>query len=345
MPGQRPQRAARVQPAVHPLVLPGRRLPGLHRRRGAQHLRGAARLPAAPDDAGRRDGEGLLRLAVQHRRRPVPDAVHRPGRAAARDDGAAGRRPHAVRGHPAGAGTGRGHRRRRPYDPPLAAHACGWPRSSGGRASGCGRAGCRSSRDRHTILRRGSLRNTPRRSSRTRSRTGHDHGAPQPERSEDTASPVPRPDEAHWPGLATAPRSPCASRRRAAVPARGVHPAGAGGPARRHRARAGGPGRRGCAWSTRERLPPPGCRRQDRLRRGLHDRRLDDRAGHRPGRPAHPVRGPDVLAGPPGVPAAAPPGRAHPADGEENTKENSRHNISRHYDLSNQLFEASSTRR
>ncbi len=73
-----------------------------------------------------------------------------------------------------------------------------------------------------------------------------------PSRSRTPASPVPRPDEAHWPGLATAPRSPL----RAAVaerlfrhavstlPVRVVLPdgtvLGAGGPG----------GRRGCAWST-----------------------------------------------------------------------------------------------
>ncbi len=55
--GQRPQRAARVQPAVHPLVLPGRRLPGLHRRRvhntyGERHA-----YLLHPDDAGRTETE------------------------------------------------------------------------------------------------------------------------------------------------------------------------------------------------------------------------------------------------------------------------------------------------
>ena len=60
------------------LVLPRRRVAGLPRRRGAQHLRRAARLPAA---ARRRrpggGGQGVLRLAVPRGRRPLPDAVLR----------------------------------------------------------------------------------------------------------------------------------------------------------------------------------------------------------------------------------------------------------------------------
>ena len=91
--GLAPQRAGppgqpRLQPAVDALVLPRRRLAGLPGRGGAQHLRGAARLPAA---TGRRrpgsGGQGVLRLPVLRRLRPLPHAVLRTGRSAAHRDG------------------------------------------------------------------------------------------------------------------------------------------------------------------------------------------------------------------------------------------------------------------
>ena len=56
-----------------------------------------------------------------------------------------------------------------------------------------------------------------------------------------------------------------------------------------------------------------GRRREDRLRRGVHGRRLDDGPRHRPRRPAGPVRRPDVLARAPAAAAAAARRRAHPA--------------------------------
>ena len=82
--------------------------PGLPGRRGAQHLRRAARLPAA---ARRRrpgrGGQGLLRLAVLRRRRPLPDAVLGARPAAVDHHGPDARRDHPVHRHRAAAPPGR----------------------------------------------------------------------------------------------------------------------------------------------------------------------------------------------------------------------------------------------
>ena len=117
--------------------------------------------------------------------------------------------------------------------------------------------------------------------------------------------------------------------------------AGPGGLPRRPRARRRRQGRPGdAAGPAGQRLRPARCRREDRLRRGLHDRRLDDRPRHGPRRPAGPVRQPHVLASSTRCCSGCGTGveRTQPAH-EENSKQNSRTNISRHYDLSNELFE------
>jgi cyclopropane-fatty-acyl-phospholipid synthase len=154
--------------------------------------------------------------------------------------------------------------------------------------------------------------------------------------------PVPRPDEAHWPGLATPPRAPLRARIAEAVFSRAVasmpiRVEAAGGPA----LGAGGPGAPvlrlvrpdaffarlgadvqigfGEAYMTGDWTTGPGTDLADvlaafaaRVSRLVHPtlqrlRRLVERS-----QPAH----------------------------EENTPENSRGNIARHYDLSNELFEA-----
>ena len=157
-----------------------------------------------------------------------------------------------------------------------------------------------------------------------------------------TRFPVPRPDEAHWPGLATPPRAPLRARiaeavfRRAVttLPIRVESPdgavVGAGGPGspvlRLVRpdvffARLGADVQVGFgeAYMTGDWTTGPGTDLADllsafaaRLTRLVHPtlqrlRRLVERT-----QPAH----------------------------EENTPENSRDNIARHYDLSNELFEA-----
>lgn len=116
-PGRRPRRRDRhhahpgpgprpcLQPAHRLLVPPRRRLPALCRGRGAQHVRGTARLSAPPGrQRPRHDREGVLRLAVLPRRRRVPDAAARTRRPARpeRPSGARGRPPvHRDRtGHP-----------------------------------------------------------------------------------------------------------------------------------------------------------------------------------------------------------------------------------------------------
>ena len=113
-----------------------------------------------------------------------------------------------------------------------------------------------------------------------------------PRGDEPTRFPVPRPDEAHWPGLATPPRAPVhAAHRRGPLPPRGGPAAGPRRLPRRPRARRRRQGRPGdAAGPAGHRLRPARRRREDRLRRGVHDRRLDDRPRHRPRRPAGAVR-------------------------------------------------------
>ena len=83
--GPRPRARLRVQPADRLLVPPARRHAGLRGGRGAQHLRPAARLPAAPRRARPgRGAEGVLRLAVLPGRRLLPDEPARAGRHASR---------------------------------------------------------------------------------------------------------------------------------------------------------------------------------------------------------------------------------------------------------------------
>ena len=188
--------------------------------------------------------------------------------------------------------------------------------------------------------------NTPRQQHpRERTRTGHDHGAPTTRsRTQDARFPVPPPGR----GALARSGHPAARRRSAPRIAERLFRRAVS-----HRCRSGcvfpdgrvlGAGDRHAPVMRLVRpanvFAPAGRRRQDRLRRGLHDRGLDDRAGHRPRRPARPVRRPDVLAGPPGCCSGCGTvvERTQPTD-EENTTENSRHNISRHYDLSNELFE------
>ncbi len=163
-----------------------------------------------------------------------------------------------------------------------------------------------------------------------------------PSRTQDNRFPVPRPDEAHWPGLATAPRSPL----RAAVaerlfrhavstlPVRAVLPdgtvLGAGGPDAPemrlvnpanvfHRLGADAKIGFGEAYMTGDWTTGPGTDLADLL--APFAARMSSLVHPAFQRLRHLVE------------------RTQPM-GEENTKENSRHNISRHYDLSNQLFEA-----
>ncbi|MEI4273553.1 cyclopropane-fatty-acyl-phospholipid synthase family protein [Klenkia sp. LSe6-5] len=163
-----------------------------------------------------------------------------------------------------------------------------------------------------------------------------------PSRSEDARFPVPRPDEAHWPGLATPPHDPFRARiaeglfRRAVagLAVRVTYPdgtvIGAGGadapvmqlvrPANVfHRLGADAKIGFGEAYMTGDWTTGPGTDLAElltvfaaQMSRLVHP--LLQRLRH-------------VVE------------RTQPV-GEENTKENSRHNISRHYDLSNQLFEA-----
>ena len=74
----RPRVRLRVQPADRLLVPPGRRHAGLRGGRGSQHLRAAARLPAAPRRPRPGPGpEAVLRLAVLSGRRRLPDVPAR----------------------------------------------------------------------------------------------------------------------------------------------------------------------------------------------------------------------------------------------------------------------------
>ena len=114
---QRPRARVRVQPADRLLVPPARRRAGLRGRRGAQHLRRAARLPAPPGRAGPREAakefyvspffpvDGRYRHAPA---RPDGDAAARqPERAASTGQDerafAASVRGRGRAGHPAGA--------------------------------------------------------------------------------------------------------------------------------------------------------------------------------------------------------------------------------------------------
>ena len=116
----RPGARLRVQPADRVLVPPARRHAGLRGRRGAQHLRRAARLPAAPRRARPgRGAEGVLRLAVLPGRRPLPDEPARAGGAHSRSASCCTARTGtrfiaSVRGRPSRPPPGRVLRRRRP---------------------------------------------------------------------------------------------------------------------------------------------------------------------------------------------------------------------------------------
>ena len=82
---QRARARLRLQPALGVLLPRPRRRAALRRRRGAQHVRRAALLPAAAGRARpRRDRQGVLRLAVPHGRRPLPDVVRAARRPARR---------------------------------------------------------------------------------------------------------------------------------------------------------------------------------------------------------------------------------------------------------------------
>ena len=258
----RPRARLRVQPADRLLVPRPRRHPGLRRRRGAQHLRRAAPLPAAPRRAGRADVAKEFYVSPFF---PVdgalPDAPARAGRAprAAISLHRAGRpavRRHAARPAPAG------HRRgrccaavvRHPWSTAAVSARIRWQAC----ASTC--AGCPSSRDGPLI--------DPRRAS------SDQHAGPGTSR--------PHPSDA--PTRSGGPTSPAAAvarprgHRRAPV-RRGRGPAAAAGrAARRDGSRRRAAGRPGHAPApARGVLPPARRRRPDRLRRVLHGRRLGRR--------------------------------------------------------------------
>ena len=97
---------------------------------------------------------------------------------------------------------------------------------------------------------------------------------------------------------------------------------------------------RNAADAPRPVLRQAGPRREDRLRRGLHGRRLAGRARHRPGRPADAIRLAVDHADPAGPAAGAHFVDKHIPPDHENTLDGSRANIAAHYDLSNDLFAA-----
>lgn len=161
-------------------------------------------------------------------------------------------------------------------------------------------------------------------------------------RAEDARFPVPRPDEAHWPGLATPPHSPLRAKvaerlfRHAVstLPVRVELPDGtvlgagdASAPVMRlvrpevvfHRLGADAKIGFGEAFMTGDWTTGPDTDLADLLT--PFAARMSSLVHPAFQRLRHLVE------------------RTQPM-GEENTKENSRHNISRHYDLSNQLFEA-----
>ena len=305
-----------LQPDQRLLVLRRRRGAGGHGRRGAQHLRRPARLPRAP----RRPGPGPhrqadVRLAVPRRRRPLRARACR-----SRTSGCRSRsrctpttaRCSARRSAVSGAGR----------RPPLARRP--------GRAA---RGAAPHPGARHLALGAAAARAPPTRPPRaggvmmTDLRSGLDR----------------------WPALFEAAR-----RARAARGLRGRAPAGSvdrGGPTAHRR---GGPALRHQRPSSVRRLRaadgptlvlhrPRGVlraarsRRPDRLRRGLHDRRLGrrrprrllDRAGRARSATLVPER-------------AAAAARAGTSPGtrttHRNSVDNTRHNIAHHYDLSNDLF-------
>ena len=125
--GQRPGVRARLQPAEPVLVPRRRRRAALRHRRGPQHLRRTALLP--PGNGRRRPGQraqGVLRLPVQRRRRPVPDEAPGTRRTARRLDRPRARGAAALRRHH-GRRTARGHRA-----------GTSWPRRSPSRWRRCG---------------------------------------------------------------------------------------------------------------------------------------------------------------------------------------------------------------
>ncbi|QNG36979.1 class I SAM-dependent methyltransferase [Geodermatophilaceae bacterium NBWT11] len=161
-------------------------------------------------------------------------------------------------------------------------------------------------------------------------------------RTEDARFPVPRPDEAHWPGLATPPHDALRARiaeglfRNAVrtLPVRVVFPDGT-------------------VLGAGDRHAP--VMRMVRPANVFHRLGADAKIGFGEAYMTGDwTTGPDTdLADLLAPFAARMSSLVHPAFqrlrhlvertqpmGEENTKENSRHNISRHYDLSNELFEA-----
>ena len=127
---------------------------------------------------------------------------------------------------------------------------------------------------------------------------------------------------------------PCSAARSRTLPVRVVLP-GRPGARLRRQARPGH-----AAGPAGQRVRPAGRRREDRLRRGVHDRRLDHRPGHRPRRPAR-------ARSPPGCPAWSTPccsgcgtwSSAPSRRTRRTARRTAATNISRHYDLSNELFE------
>ncbi len=109
--GQRPGARLRVQPDHRVLVPPARRRARLRRRRGAQHLRRAALLPAATRRrrAGRETAKDFYVSPFLDRRRRLPDGAARARRAARGLGDAAPARRHRA---------GRRHRGRRPAGRP-----------------------------------------------------------------------------------------------------------------------------------------------------------------------------------------------------------------------------------
>ncbi|SDY10174.1 cyclopropane-fatty-acyl-phospholipid synthase [Modestobacter sp. DSM 44400] len=164
----------------------------------------------------------------------------------------------------------------------------------------------------------------------------------QESRTEDPRFPVPRPDEAHWPGLATPPRNAFRARIARSIFERAVAPlpvrveypdgrvlgaGGAGAPVMQMVRPANVYHRLGCdakigfgeAYMTGDWTTAPGSDLADVL--SPFAARLTQLVPPALQRLRHLAE------------------RTQPI-GEENSKENSRSNISRHYDLSNELFEA-----
>ena len=262
-----------------------RRGAALRPRRGPQHLRRTALLP--PRNGRRRPGQrpqGVLRLTVQRRRRPVPDETPGTRRPARRLDrprtrgAAALRRQHGRR-------TPRRHRAEHPRRGARgpAGTRCASRRRSAGRASSFGHAGCPSSND-HTTLHRRQFSDYDR-SDRIRRRAPDQRGR----------SPLHRPAAArrgrrrHLAQHRHRPLRPEGRRRRprcrghlqgrrppaaAGGPLPGRHRPGQGGRARAHVPRHDHEPSRGVRGPARR-------RRTDRPGRVLHGRRLGRRRPHR----------------------------------------------------------------